>query len=134
VSDHADWRSIDEGVIRSSVRWTVPALACVAGDCGVRSPGFKPKPLSFHPRVTGKGKVGRVNASESSYAPLPAAPRDGMFQRGIGLAAVKRQAPTREAVLVGRTPPSRSKEGTHPGRISCVRNTETPTESRPPLR
>ena len=27
------------GVIRSSVRGTVPALACVAGNCGVRSPG-----------------------------------------------------------------------------------------------
>jgi hypothetical protein len=52
-----------------------------------------------------------------------------MFQRGIGLAVVKRQAPTGEAALVGRTPPPRSKEGTHPGRISCVWNTETPTES-----
>jgi hypothetical protein len=105
-------------------------LACVAGDCGVRSPGCKPKLLSFHPGVAGEGKAGRVNASESSYAPLPAAPRDGMFQRGIGLAVAKRQAPAREAVLAGRTPPSRSKEGTHPGRVSCVRNTETPTESR----
>jgi hypothetical protein len=44
---------------------------------------------------------------------------------------VKRQAPIREAALIGRTPPPRGKEGTHPGRVSCVRNTETPTESGP---
>ena len=40
-------------------------------------------------------------------------------------------APIGEAALVGRTPPPRSKEGTHPGRVSCVRNTGTPTESGP---
>jgi hypothetical protein len=39
VSDRIGWRSFDEGVIRSSVQWTVSALACVAGNCGVRSPG-----------------------------------------------------------------------------------------------
>jgi hypothetical protein len=47
---------------------------------------------------------------------------------------VKRQAPIREAALIGRTPPPRGKEGTHPGRVSCVRNTETPTESGPSAR
>jgi hypothetical protein len=35
--------SVDEGVTRSSVEWIVPALACVMGDRGVRSPGKKPK-------------------------------------------------------------------------------------------
>jgi len=39
MSDHVDWRSVSEDVIRSSVRGTVPVLACVVGDCGVRSPG-----------------------------------------------------------------------------------------------
>ena len=58
----------DEGVTRSSVEWTVPALACVMGDRGVRSPGKKPKPFSLHPGMVGKGKTGRVNVSESSYA------------------------------------------------------------------
>jgi len=33
---------------------------------------------------------------------------DGTSQRGIGLAVGKRQAPTSEAVLIGRTPPPRS--------------------------
>jgi hypothetical protein len=39
MSDHVDWRSVSEDVIRSSVRGTVPVLACVVGNCGVRSPG-----------------------------------------------------------------------------------------------
>jgi hypothetical protein len=47
---------------------------------------------------------------------------------------VKRQAPVIEVTMVGMTPPPRSKEGTHPGRVSHVRNTETPTESGPPWR
>ena len=42
-SDDTDWRLIDEGVTRASVEWPVPALACVMGDRGVRSPGKKPK-------------------------------------------------------------------------------------------
>jgi predicted acylesterase/phospholipase RssA len=67
-SDDTDWRLIDEGVTRASVEWPVPALACVMGDRGVRSPGEKPKPFSFHPGMAGEGKTGRVNASESSYA------------------------------------------------------------------
>ena len=57
-----------DGVTRFSVNRTVPALACVTGDCGVRSPGKKPKPFPFYPGTAGKGKAGRVNASESSYA------------------------------------------------------------------
>jgi hypothetical protein len=52
-----------------------------------------------------------------------------MLWRGTGLVAVKRQAPVIEVTMVGTTPPPRSKEGTHPGRVSCVRNTGTPTES-----
>ena len=67
-SGDTDWRLIDEGVTRSSVEWIVPALACVMGDRGVRSPGKKPKRSPFHPGTTGEGKTGRVNASESSYA------------------------------------------------------------------
>jgi hypothetical protein len=62
------------------------------------------------------------------------APADGMFQRGRGLAVEKRQAPVIEVTVAGTTPPPRSKEGTHPGRISHVRNTGTPTESGPLLR
>ena len=52
-----------------------------------------------------------------------------MVQRGRGLAVEKRQAPAIEVTMAGMTPPPRSKEGTHTGRISHVRNTETPTKS-----
>jgi hypothetical protein len=56
---------------------------------------------------------------------------DGMFQQGTGQAAAMRQAPVIEVLVTGTTPPPRSKEGTHPGRVSCVRNTGTPTGSGP---
>ena len=79
MCDHVDWRSVSQDVIRSSVRGTVPVLACVVGNCGVRSPGMKAEALPFHPGATGEGKTGRVNASESSYAPLSAAPPVGGF-------------------------------------------------------
>ncbi len=69
--------SLFEGMTRSNVHGTVPALACVVGDYGVRSPGCKSKPLLFHPGVAGEGKAGRVNASKSSDAPLSAAPPMG---------------------------------------------------------
>ena len=42
-----------------------------------------------------------------------------------------RQAPVIEVAVTGTTPPPRSKEGTHPGRVSHVRNTGTPTGSGP---
>jgi hypothetical protein len=58
VSGHIDWRSFDEGVIRSSVRWTVPVLACVVGNRGVRSPRSKPERPLFHPGVAGEEKIG----------------------------------------------------------------------------
>src|SRR5919112_3967662 len=53
------------------------------------------------------------------------------FSRGTGLAVEKRQAPVVEIAMAGMTPLPRSKEGTHPGRFSHVRNAETPTESGP---
>jgi hypothetical protein len=52
-----------------------------------------------------------------------------MLWRGKGLAVVKRQAPVIEVPVIGTTPPPRSKEGTHPGRVSRMRNTVTPTRS-----
>jgi hypothetical protein len=47
------------------------------------------------------------------------------MRRMTGLAAVKRQVPVGDPALIGRTPSPRSTGGTHPGRISYVRNTET---------
>ena len=56
-----------------------------------------------------------------------------MFQRGRGLAVEKRQAPVIEVTMTGTTPPPRSKEGTHPGRISRVWNTANPDKVQPCL-
>jgi hypothetical protein len=43
---------------RASARWPVSALACAAGNCGVRSPGQKPKRCPFHPGSAGEEKTG----------------------------------------------------------------------------
>src|SRR6266511_138804 len=45
------------------------------------------------------------------------------------LAAGRRQVPAGDSVSVGRAPPSRGREGTQPGRVSCVWNVETPSGS-----
>src|SRR6266511_4581252 len=81
------------------------------------------------PGVTGEGKTDRVNISELPYASSFKAPTDGMRQRGAGLAAAKRQAPTGGLVPVGRTPPSRGKGSTRPGRTWSVSNVTTPLRS-----
>jgi hypothetical protein len=59
----------------------------------------------------------------------PNPPPMGCSGGATGLAAVKRQAPVAEVTVTGMTPPPRSKEGTHPGRVSRMRNTGTPTGS-----
>ena len=51
-------RLMPKGSTRASARWPVSASACVAGNCGVRSPGLKPKWSSFHPGVAGEEKAG----------------------------------------------------------------------------
>ena len=43
---------------RVSAHWPVSALACVAGNCGVRSPGKKPKRPLSHPGAAGEEKTG----------------------------------------------------------------------------
>jgi hypothetical protein len=57
-----------------------------------------------------------------------------MLCGGVGLAAGKRQVPVVDSASTGRAPPSRDREGTHPGRISCVWNVETPSGSGPMVR
>jgi hypothetical protein len=75
--------------ITTSLSCRSPPLTCDAGDDVVRSSG-KAQGLPLHPGVTGKGKTGRVNASE-----LPLMSRDPRLRRrnsqwGAWLAAEKR--------------------------------------------
>ncbi len=46
-----------------------------------------------------------------------------------GLAVVERQAPVKETTWPGEHRRPRGREGTHPGRSSCVRNAVTPSRS-----
>lgn len=51
-----------------------------------------------------------------------------MWDRGVGLAVGKRQAPAGHCNTVGRTPQLRGKEGAHPSECRCVeRRQETGT-------
>ena len=78
----------------------------------------------FHPGTAGEGKTGRVNASESSYASL-SQPRRWDASAGYRAGRWEAAGAVSEVAPAGRTPPPRGKEGTHPGRISYVRNTGT---------
>jgi hypothetical protein len=53
-----------------------------------------------------------------------------MFNQRTRLAVGKRQVAAGHITPAVRTPPPRRKEGAHPGRISTMRNTETPTRSQ----
>jgi hypothetical protein len=58
--------------------WPSPSWRASWVTAGCEAQG-EAEALPFHPGVTGEGKTGRVNASESSYAPLSAAPPVGGF-------------------------------------------------------
>lgn len=76
-------------------------MTCVAGNCGVRSSGQKPKRVSFHPGA-GEGKTGRANVSEPLLMPRYPGLREMGWQTGVqGLAVEERQAAAVE-IFVGR--------------------------------
>jgi hypothetical protein len=57
ASECADWRADDVGgVAPGQCSGPVPALTCVAGNCGVRSSGKKPKRVPFHPGAQARGR------------------------------------------------------------------------------
>src|SRR6266496_2361461 len=57
ASECADWRADDVGgVAPGQCSRPVPALTCVAGNCGVRSSGKKPKRVPFHPGAQARGR------------------------------------------------------------------------------
>jgi hypothetical protein len=125
-------RSADaEGVIPGQCPRPVPALTCAAGNGGVRSSEKTPKGPPFRPGATGKGKTGRVNASEPLMMPRHVwVPPGGRLQRDAGTGRSEAAGAGRTANLrPGGHHRPRGIEGAHPGRCSTVRNVETPTGS-----
>ena len=116
----ADWRveHVGDSESRVSVRGPVPTLACVAGNGGVRSIRGNAQGRPLHPGATGKGKAGRVNASELSLMPRHRNPRRWDVAPRAGLAAEKRQ----------RRPVTRSRSCEH--RRPGVQRAPSPVGSR----
>ena len=121
MSGLADWRveHVGDSESRVSVRGPVPTLACVAGNGGVRSIRGNAQGHPLHPGATGKGKAGRVNASELSLMPRHRNPRRWDVAPRAGLAAGKRQ----------RRPVTRSRSCEH--RRPGVQRAPSPVGSRP---
>jgi RNA-directed DNA polymerase len=121
MSGFADWRvtHVGDSEFRISVRGSVPTLTCVAGNGGVRSIRGNAQGRPLHPGATGKGKAGRVNASELSLMPRNRSPRRWDVALRVGLAAEKRQ----------RRPVTRSRSCEH--RRLGVQRAPSPVGSRP---
>ena len=102
-------------LIPDQCQGSVPALACVAGNRGVRSPGKCPR-AAVPPGGHRLGKAGRVNVSEPLMMPrqfyLPVV---GCVAGGQGPAAARRQALVRDRWLTRTAPPSPGYRG-HPPR------------------
>jgi RNA-directed DNA polymerase len=121
MSGLADWRveHVGDSESRVSVRGPVPTLACVAGNGGVRSIRGNAQGRPLHPGATGKGKAGRVNASELSLMPRNRNRRRWDVAPRVGLAAEMRQ----------RRPVTRSRSCEH--RRPGVQRAPSPVGSRP---
>jgi hypothetical protein len=117
----ADWRveHVGDREFRVSVRGPVPTLTCFAGNGGVRSIRGNAQGRPLHPGATGKGKAGRVNASELSLMPRHRNPRGWDVAPRAGLAAEMRQ----------RRPVTRSRSCEHRG--PGVQRAPSPVGSRP---
>ena len=93
-------------------------------------PGGKPKRRAVPSGGRGRGEDRTGELLEPSLMPREAVPRwMGCWSGVQGLAAVKRQAAVKETTWAGEHRPPRGREGTHPGRSSCVRNAVTPSGS-----
>ena len=86
--------------------------------------GQKPKEAQSHHGQPGKGKTGRVNVSEPLMRPRNRAAAETMAEYGGGSMEHPRAYSSG-----GWTPQLRGKGGTHPSRISTMRNVGTPMEA-----
>jgi hypothetical protein len=85
-------------------------------------------PVPSGDRGRGEDRTGELR--ESSLMPREGTLVDGSLVAGMeGLAAEERQVPVKETTWPGEHHCPRGREGTHPGRSSCVRNAVTPSRS-----
>ena len=99
--------------------WTVPAPACAAGNCGVRSPGKCPR-TSVPPGGHRLGKAGRVNESEPLMMPRHEHSHRRVREVGEqGPAAGRRRVLAGDAELARSVPPSPGFRG-HPSRLVLI--------------
>jgi hypothetical protein len=109
-----------------------PQAVQVLGNETCDSRPLKPKAHLNHQEKPGKGKLGRVNANEPSLRlrdywlskPMVDYDNDGSRYRGLS-----RYEGLRPRTPQDRTPRPRSREGTHPQRLSLVRNVAIPLRS-----
>ncbi len=101
---------------------------------GVRSSGESRSGGPFHPGGRGRGEDRTGELLEPSLMPREGALArwDVLWARTQGLAVEKRQAPVKETTWPGEHRRPRGREGTQPGRSSCVRNAVTPSRSGAP--
>jgi hypothetical protein len=99
------------------------ALLVTAG-CGARG---KARGFLSHPGITGERKTGRVNDTELSLTSRDCGSSPvGSGRRGAGAGRWKAaDAGQDKPFWPGGHHRPRDKESTHPGRVSCARNTET---------
>lgn len=112
---------------RPVTNWSIPQPACGGSNSSVRSLASRPKAETTTESARVRGKPGRMNTSE----PLMRTRKDHPPQWKQSRRSRSYRARTRRdselAVKAGvGHRGSRVREGIHPGRISCVRNRETP--------
>ena len=131
ASECADWRADDVGgVVPGQCSRPVPALTCVAGNCGVRSSGKKPKRVPFHPGAQARGRPDGRTSSEPPLMPRYPEPREMGWRPGCRAwpwRNGKRRPENFRRSCEHRWP--RGRGGAHPGRSSRMRNVRTPSGS-----
>ena len=113
-----------------SARRPSPLPACVTEDCAVGCEAREEIPRTvIHPPVTGEGKSGRVNKVNLRASPVMCGPGDGMWIWGVGPAAGRRQCWLTSARQPGEHHGPGVEKAPGTGRVSKVRNAETPSRS-----
>ncbi|MGW9412190.1 Tn3 family transposase [Streptomyces diastaticus] len=107
--------------------WSIPQPACGGSNSSVRSLASRPKAETTTESARVRGKPGRMNTSEPLMRTRKDHPPQWKQSRRSRSYRVRTRRDSELAVKAGvGHRGSRVREGIHPGRISCVRNRETP--------